>query len=134
MEYQLTLGCMHIQAEAIGAAGARFIHEDMKMEYVYDYIFHLLNEYAKLLKFKPTIPPNAMELCAEALACPADGSWRKFMEESLEKSPSLHTNPCTLPPPYSPEALKAFNDEKFKLTKEVENRENEYWDKLIKSE
>ncbi|GAB2224155.1 hypothetical protein Droror1_Dr00004903 [Drosera rotundifolia] len=32
------------QAQAIGEAGSRFIHEDLKMEYVYDYMFHLLNE------------------------------------------------------------------------------------------
>lgn len=122
-----------MQAEAIGAEGSRFIHEDMRMEYIYDYIFHLLNEYSKLFKFRPTIPPSAIELCSEALACPADGNWRKFMEESLEKSPS-HTNPCTLPPPYDPAALKAFNDEKTKLTKEVKNWENEHWDKLTKNQ
>ena len=122
-----------MQAEAIGAAGSRFIHEGMKMEYVYDYIFHLLNEYGKLLKFKPTIPPNAIELCPESMACPADQNWRRFMEESLVTSPS-HTIPCTLPPPYDLEALKAFNDLKFKLTKEAEKWETEYWEKLIKNE
>lgn len=135
LKFAVEYGNNHTEkAEAIGAAGARFIHEDMKMEYVYDYMFHLLNEYARLLKFKPTIPPNAVEACAESLACPADGNWRKFMEESLEKSPSLHTNPCTLPPPYNPETLKSFNDVKFKLTKQVENWENEYWSKLTKSQ
>lgn len=116
------------KAEAIGGAGSRFIHEDMKMEYVYDYIFHLLNEYGKLLKFEPKIPPNANEICSENIACPADGNWRKFMEESLEKSPS-HANPCTLPPPYEPDALAAFKDEKIRLTKEVEDWEKQYWEK-----
>ncbi|KAL3536835.1 hypothetical protein ACH5RR_000201 [Cinchona calisaya] len=133
LKFAVEYGNNHTKkAEAIGVAGSRFIHEDMKMEYVFDYIFHLLREYSKLLKFRPKIPPNAVELCAEALACPANGIWRKFMEESLEKSPSF-TNPCTLPPPYHPQALKAFNDEKFKLSQEVEKWENEYWDKLTKS-
>lgn len=100
----------------------------MKMEYVYDYIFHLLNEYGKLLKFEPKIPTNANEICSENIACPADGNWRKFMEESLEKSPS-HANPCTFPPPYQPDALKAFNDHKIKLTREVEDWEKQYWEK-----
>ncbi|XP_027102527.1 uncharacterized protein [Coffea arabica] len=134
LKFAVEYGNNHTEkAEAIGAAGSRFIHEGMKMEYVYDYIFHLLNEYGKLLKFKPTIPPNAIELCPESMACPADQNWRRFMEESLVTSPS-HTIPCTLPPPYDLEALKAFNDLKFKLTKEAEKWETEYWEKLIKNE
>ena len=32
------------------------------MDNVYDYMFHLLNEYSKLLKFKPTMPEKAVEL------------------------------------------------------------------------
>lgn len=122
---------MHMQAEAIGAAGSRFVHEEMTMEYVYDYIFHLLNEYAKLLKFEPAIPSNAEETCVESMACPTDGNWRKFMEESMENSPSK-TIPCTLPPPYDLEALKAFNDQKFVLAKQVEMWEKEYWEKQTK--
>ncbi|XP_075479309.1 uncharacterized protein LOC142520190 [Primulina tabacum] len=122
-------GNNHTQkAKAIGEAGSRFIQEDLKMENVYDYMFHLLNEYAKLLKYKPTIPLNAKELCSESMACSADGNWRKFMEESLEKSPS-DLSPCTMPPPYEPQELKAFIDEKDKATREVEAWENEYWNK-----
>lgn len=116
------------KAKAIGEAGSRFIHEELKMEYVYDYIFHLLTEYAKHMKYKPRIPPNAVELCSESLACPADGNWRKFMEESLEKSAS-GSLPCTLPPPYDPQNLKAFLDEKAKAMEEVEAWEDEYWSK-----
>ncbi|KAL0464778.1 UNVERIFIED_CONTAM: hypothetical protein Slati_0365400 [Sesamum latifolium] len=119
------------KAKAIGEAGSRFIHEDLKMDYVYDYIFHLLNEYAKLLKYKPAVPPNAVELCSESIACPADANWRKFMEESLEKSPS-DSAPCTMPPPYQPQELKGFIGGKVKATKEVEAWENEYWDKQNK--
>lgn len=64
-------------------------------------MFHLLNEYAKLLKFEPRIPANAVEIYSESLACTSDGIWRKFMEEAYKKSPS-YTNPYTLPPPYDP--------------------------------
>ncbi|KAL0425978.1 UNVERIFIED_CONTAM: hypothetical protein Sradi_1132600 [Sesamum radiatum] len=132
LKFAVEWGNNHTEkAKAIGEAGSRFIHEDLKMEYVYDYIFHLLNEYAKLLKYKPAVPPNAVELCSESMACPADGNWRKFMEESLEKSPS-ESAPCTMPPPYQPQELKAFIDGKLKATKEVEAWENEYWDKQNK--
>lgn len=115
------------KAKAIGEASSHYVQEDIKMDYVYDYMFHLLNEYAKLLKFKPTIPPKAVELCPEVMACPADGVWKKFMLDSLEEAPS-DTIPCTLPPPYDPQALKAFLDGKFRKTKQVERWENEYWD------
>ncbi|KAL3618645.1 hypothetical protein CASFOL_037464 [Castilleja foliolosa] len=129
LKFAVEWGNNHTEkAKAIGEAGSRFIYEDLRIEYVYDYMLHLLNEYAKLLKYKPTIPPNAVELCSESMACSADGIWRKFMEESLEKSPS-NSVPCTMPPPYEPQELKAFIDEKAKATKEVEAWENQYWDK-----
>jgi len=118
---------LHIcQAEAIGEAGSKFLQEDLKMEYVYDYMFHLLNEYAKLLKFKPSVPPGAVELCSEIMACDANGTWGKFMVESMVKSPSDST-PCTMPPPYDPSSLRGFLDSKDKSIKQVEMWENEYW-------
>ncbi|THG05976.1 hypothetical protein TEA_000234 [Camellia sinensis var. sinensis] len=119
---------LYTQAKAMGEASSHYVHEDLKMDYVYDYMFHLLNEYARLLKFKSTIPPKAVELCPEVMACAAAGVWKKYMLESLEEAPS-DTIPCTLPPPYDPQALKAFLDGKFTKTKQVESWENEYWDK-----
>ncbi|KAK7282244.1 hypothetical protein RIF29_10874 [Crotalaria pallida] len=85
-------------AEAIGKAGTKFIEENVKMKFVYDYMFHLLNEYASLLRFKPIIPAAAVEICSETLACPMDGLWREYMVESMVKSPSV-TPPCIMPPP-----------------------------------
>jgi len=64
--------CLH-QAEAIGKAGTNFIEENLKMKFVYDYMFHLLTEYARLLSFEPTIPAGAVEICSENLACPKNG-------------------------------------------------------------
>ncbi|XP_061999335.1 uncharacterized protein LOC133716675 [Rosa rugosa] len=114
------------KAEAIGEAASNFIQEDLKMDYVYDYMFHVLNEYAKLLKFKPTIPPNASELCSETMACPATATWKKFMKESMVMSPSDEI-PCSLPPPYDPQALRDFLERKANSTRQVEAWENEYW-------
>ncbi|XAR63085.1 Protein xylosyltransferase [Bertholletia excelsa] len=129
LKFAVEWGNNHTEkARAIGDASSRYIHEDLKMEYVYDYMFHLLNEYGKLLKFKPKVSPTAVELCPEAMACPADGVWKKFMVESLEESPSERA-PCTLPPPYDPQALRAFIDGKVRATKQVERWENEYWEK-----
>ncbi|KAL5565623.1 hypothetical protein UlMin_028787 [Ulmus minor] len=113
------------QAKAIGEAGSNFIREHLKMDYVYDYMFHLLNEYAKLLKFKPTIPPGTVELCAETMACPATGLWKDFMVESMVKSPS-QTTPCNLPP-HDPNVVGDLFGRKVNSTKRVEAWENEYW-------
>ncbi|KAG9132464.1 hypothetical protein Leryth_008398 [Lithospermum erythrorhizon] len=88
------------KAKAIGKAASNFIQEQLKIDYVYDYMFHLLSEYAKLLNYKPTVPRKAVELCSESMACPALGFEKKFMEESLVKGPNDAT-PCTLTPPCS---------------------------------
>ncbi|KAK9202362.1 hypothetical protein WN944_017572 [Citrus x changshan-huyou] len=130
LKFAVDWGNAHTEkAEAIGEAASRFIREDLKMGYVYDYMFHLLNEYARLLRFKPSIPAGALELCSETMACSAKGTWRKFMEESMVKSPS-DSIPCSLPPPYDPPALKNFTDTKVQLRKQVEAWENEYWKKI----
>ncbi|GJR92398.1 O-glucosyltransferase Rumi [Tanacetum coccineum] len=114
------------KAQEMGEASSRFIQEDVKMEYVYDYMLHLLTEYAKLLKFKPTVPPNAVELCSESLACPADEKFRNFMTESLVQQPT-DTLPCTMPSPYDPSTLKDIVDNKTRAIKQIEMWENEFW-------
>ncbi|KAK9273765.1 hypothetical protein L1049_018575 [Liquidambar formosana] len=121
------------QAQAIGEASSSFIHDDLKMDYVYDYMFHLLNEYAKLLKFKPTIPKGAVELCSETMTCLADGIWKNFMVKSMVKSPS-DTIPCTMPSPYDPPGLKAFLERKANATRQVEMWENIYWENQNKKQ
>lgn len=103
------------------------------MDYVYDYMFHLLNEYAKLLKFKPKIPRGAVEYCPETMACAVNGTWRRFMEESMVKFPS-DSDPCTIPPPYDPLTLQGILERKDNLTRQVENHENEYWQNQNKGE
>ncbi|KDP28649.1 hypothetical protein JCGZ_14420 [Jatropha curcas] len=117
------------QAEAIGKAGSSFIHEELKMDYVYDYMFHLLNEYAKLLKFKARIPKGATELRPEKMECLANGTHKKFMVESTVACPS-HKNPCKMPPPYDPKALTEFLDRKAKAIRQVETWEDEYFHKF----
>jgi hypothetical protein len=92
------------------------------MGYVYDYMFHLLTEYAKLLRFKPTKPSEAVEVCSESLACQAIGREKKFMEGSMVRTAS-DAGPCDLPPPFTPEEFQARLRRREKLTKEIETRE-----------
>lgn len=95
------------------------------MDYVYDYMFHLLSDYAKLLKYKPTVPEKAVELCSELMACPAKGFEKEFMTGSLV-GPAL-TEPCTMPPPYDPASLHSVIERKDDGMKKVDTWEREYW-------
>lgn len=83
-----------VEAEAIGKAGQEFM-ETLSMERVYDYMYHLISEYAKLLDFRPVPASSSHEVCAESLQCFAEPSKRQFLEQSatvLSMSP-----PCILP-------------------------------------
>ncbi|KAF3438609.1 hypothetical protein FNV43_RR21372 [Rhamnella rubrinervis] len=119
------------EAQAIGKAAKGFIQEELKMDYVYDYMFHLLNEYAKLLKFKPSVPQNANELCLESMLCQARGLERKFMMDSMVKGPA-DTNPCTMPPPYGPSSIYSVLHNKANSLQQVDLWEKNYWAKKIK--
>ncbi|XP_057462183.1 uncharacterized protein LOC130752425 [Actinidia eriantha] len=117
------------EAQAIGKAASDFIQQELNMDYVYDYMFQLLNEYSKLLRFEPKVPKGAVELCSETMACGAEGSEKRFMMESLVKGPSV-SSPCTLPPPYEPQDLGAFVKRKAYAMKRVETWEKKYWEGL----
>ncbi|KAM6555867.1 hypothetical protein CsatB_002886 [Cannabis sativa] len=120
IKYAVDWGNFHQkEAQKIGERGSKFIEEELKMEYVYDFMLNILTEYAKLLTYKPTIPPRATELCSEAMACEANGLAQEFMMESMERSPT-HTIPCTMPPPYNVSSLASFLEKKNTLIKEVE--------------
>ena len=93
------------QARRMAAAGSAFAREDLAMDYVYDYMLHLLTQYARLLRYTPTVPEGAVELRAEALACPARGRERDFMMQSRERYVADY-EPCTLPPPFTAGELR----------------------------
>ncbi|CAI9092218.1 OLC1v1027408C1 [Oldenlandia corymbosa var. corymbosa] len=114
------------KAQEIGQTASRFILDELKMDNVYDYMFHVLSEYAKLLKYKPTIPPNAVELCSEAMACPAGGLEKKFMEDSIARGPNTNI-PCSLPPPYGPASFHIITEKTESLIEEVDRLEKQYW-------
>ena len=101
------------------------------MDYVYDYMFHLLNEYAKLLNFKPRVPQNANELCLESMLCQARGLERKYMMDSMVKGPA-DTNPCTMPPPYGPSSIYSLLQKKANSHQQVDMWEKNYWENQSK--
>uniref|UniRef100_A0A0D3GVF4 Glycosyl transferase CAP10 domain-containing protein n=1 Tax=Oryza barthii TaxID=65489 RepID=A0A0D3GVF4_9ORYZ len=86
------------QAQRMGLVGSAFATDDMAMDYVYDYMLHVLTRYASLLRYKPTVPDRAVELCPESMACPRRGRDRDFMMQSREQYVADY-QPCTIPPP-----------------------------------
>ncbi|CAO2190205.1 unnamed protein product [Urochloa humidicola] len=95
------------EARRMAEEGSGFAREELAMDYVYDYMLHLLTEYAKRLRYKPTVPEKAVELCAEALACGRRGRDDRefeFMMESRERYVADY-QPCTLPPPFTADEL-----------------------------
>ncbi|XP_074319694.1 uncharacterized protein LOC141656634 [Silene latifolia] len=132
IKFAVDWGNSHKQkAQAMGKAASEFILEDVKMDYVYDYMLNLLTEYAKLLKFKPTIPKNAVELCSETLVCNAEDYQKRILLGSLVTTPS-DKNTCIMPPPYDRVSLLSQVRRKNNAEKQVEKWEKNYWDNLIK--
>lgn len=111
----------------MGKASSSFIRDEVKMDYVYDYMFHILNEYSKLMKFVPVIPEKAVEFCSESMACAARGLNKDFMVESMVTSPS-DSEPCSMPSPFSPSSL--FSDLRMKTEtyEQVELWKKTYWE------
>ncbi|WCJ26239.1 hypothetical protein M5689_008072 [Euphorbia peplus] len=127
INFAVDWGNKHIQeAQEIGNSASNFMQEELKMDNVYDYMFHLLNEYAKLLKFEPEIPEGATEVCSESMACSGDGLGRKLMEESLVKSPKV-TGPCSIPAAYEHNELAAFYRKNLNTIRKVQKWEGEYY-------
>lgn len=82
-----------IQAERIGKRGQGLM-EELDMDRVYDYMYHLLVEYAKLQVFKPAPSPTAQEVCLESILCLANEKQRQLLESSLASS--SFSPPCTI--------------------------------------
>lgn len=112
------------KAQEIGKAGSDYIFNQVKIEYVYDYMFHVLYEYAKLLRYRPTIPEGATELCSEKFACSPMGLETTYKVQTMVNG---HTDrgPCNLPPPFKPKELQALRAQNDKIKKQVKKLERE---------
>lgn len=111
-----------VEAQLIGEQGSRFATEEMGMDYIYDYMLHLLTEYANLLRYKPTVPEKAVEICTHSLACPADDQHRPCMMDSMERR-AADSDPCTLPPPFTTAQAKEMADKEEELLRNIQKME-----------
>ncbi|KAI4372355.1 hypothetical protein MLD38_010596 [Melastoma candidum] len=90
-------GCAwSVSKKYIMASGSRFIFNELKVDYVYDYMLHLLNVYVKLLRFKPRMPRGAAKVCARKMGRLAKGKYRKYMEFVVNDAYRDRV-PCSLP-------------------------------------
>ncbi|KAG9441167.1 hypothetical protein H6P81_017021 [Aristolochia fimbriata] len=128
IKFAVDWGNSHKQkAQEIGNAASSFIQEDLKMDYVYDYMFHLLTEYAKLLTYKPTVPPKAFAFCPETMACRAKGLEKQFMMQSLVNF-SKDSKPCTMHPSFDRLSLQLALRRKANSINQVEIWERRAWE------
>ncbi|KAM6555866.1 hypothetical protein CsatB_002885 [Cannabis sativa] len=115
------------EAQEMGKRTSGFIQKELKMDNVYDYMFHALNEYAKLLQYEPTIPEKAIEICSESMACTATGRNKDFMIESMVNS-SADSAPCTMAPSYDPSSLYSLLRKNANIIEKVSSWEKQYWE------
>jgi protein glucosyltransferase len=90
-------------------------------------MLHLLTHYARLLRYRPTVPENATELCLESMACTASGCAREFMMESMEKYVADY-EPCALPGPFTADELAELAQRDVEMRskmKKLEEQEEE---------
>lgn len=95
------------------------MQDELRMKYVYDYMFHLLFQYAKLLKYQPTVPEGAMEVCSGMLICSTKGLRKKFRKHTMVNTVADST-PCILQPPFDQTNLQDHLKRKENLMKQVE--------------
>ena len=95
------------------------------MDHVYDYMSHLLSEYAKLLRYKPTVPDGAVEVTVRSMAHGRQRLEREFMMETTVNVSGGGAAPCELPSAFSPEELETVRKRKADAVRQVETWEEE---------
>ncbi|KAF0893706.1 hypothetical protein E2562_029386 [Oryza meyeriana var. granulata] len=107
------------KAQEIAGKATRFIQEDLTMDRVYDYMFHLVTEYGKLLRYEPTVPDRAVEVTVESMTHGRQGRERKFMVDTMMDG-SGSGEPCELPPPFSSEEMETLRRRQADALRQVE--------------
>jgi hypothetical protein len=98
---------------------SRFIQEELTMDRVYDYMFHLLTEYARLLRYRPEVPRGAAEVTVESMTRGKRGLERQFMADTAVAAANGE-GPCRLQPAYSAEELEALRRAREDVVRQVE--------------
>uniref|UniRef100_A0A0A9BII1 Uncharacterized protein n=1 Tax=Arundo donax TaxID=35708 RepID=A0A0A9BII1_ARUDO len=92
------------------------------MDRVYDYMLHLLTEYAKLLRYKPAVPRGAVEVTVESITQGRRGLERQFMMDTMVNGWS-DDGPCRQQQPFSPEELETLQRARADVVRQVEEWE-----------
>lgn len=87
---------MTCQGEAIGMAGQAFVGNEVSMDKVYDYMYHVLRKYAELQDFRPKVSRSAHVVTQDYILCLAEPLTRGLLKQ-LRKHMSSSRTPCTVP-------------------------------------
>ncbi|CAM6103649.1 unnamed protein product [Calypogeia fissa] len=83
------------EAVRIGAAGREFVRSELSMENVYNYMFHLLREYAQLLKFKPIQGAASLVTLDQVLCLVEPGLHMDTLRQTMKAMP-INPLPCKM--------------------------------------
>lgn len=97
------------------------------MELVYDYMLHVLQQYAKLLRYEVTIPEGAVELSLDSVTTMVNKRAMRFLEDSRVEKAATDRHPCKMPPPFEPQQIHVLHSTKQSLIKQVAMEANQYW-------
>eukprot|EP01018_Ginkgo_biloba_P015846 Gb_34473 [translate_table: standard] len=128
IKFAVDWGNNHTQeARAIGIAGRDFALNELTMSNVYSYMLHVLREYAKLLKYKPSVTARAAEYCSETILCLAKQLEKEYMKDSMVKAPSA-SPPCNLENEESrSKSIKDLFDRKLRSMGHIHDLEDKAW-------
>ncbi|KAG0526782.1 hypothetical protein BDA96_06G175900 [Sorghum bicolor] len=120
IKYAVDWGNAHTdRAQEMAGNASRFIQEELTMDRVYDYMFHLLTEYARLLRYRPEVPRGAAEVTVESMIRGRRGLERQFMADTVVAAANGE-GPCRLRPAYSAEELEALRRAREDVVRQVE--------------
>ncbi|KAL6903768.1 hypothetical protein ACP4OV_004581 [Aristida adscensionis] len=111
------------KAQEIAGNASRFVQEELAMGRVYDYMLHLLTEYARLMRYEPTVLPGAKEVTVESMMRGRRGLEREFMVDTAVANGGTGTGgegPCRLQPPFSSEELETLRRTRADAVRQVE--------------
>ena len=92
------------------------------MEHVYDYMLHLVTEYAKLLSSSQLSHLKLLRSVPNLWSVKLESIEKKFLMRSMAKS-AHDSGPCDLPPPLSPpETQNAKTEERRSVLITVQGR------------
>jgi hypothetical protein len=92
------------------------------MKHVYDYMLHVINEYAQMLDFEPAPTGDMVLMCSETFLCQAPEKERLLYDSSMVRMAS-RCPPCAMES-RNKQLIEAFQQQKIKAKSIVQQAES----------